>query len=345
MHSSLLVLPYLDHVPKLAEQPVALGAGTAIIGRATVGKGAYFATLAMIRADGHYVTVGDDFWFGARSAVHIAHAVLPTIIGSGVTVGMNSTVHACEVGDHCVVEDNVTILDGSVVGEGCVIASGSVVFPRTQLPSGHWCEGSPAKPLRPITSEQLSAASARVRGLMLATRHQPMQSEGFPPGESNYVAPTASARGRIMLEPDASVWFSCELDAAKHSISAGTGTNIQDNTVILAHAGPVRIGAEVTIGHNVTLQSCDIGNRSLIGMGAVLAPGTVVEDDVLVAAGTVTLPGQRLSSGFMWAGRPARQLGALDDTKRNIIKYGATHYVDYNRDFLRTERLSACPHR
>ncbi len=290
----------------------------------------------MIRADGHYVTVGDDFWFGARSAVHIAHEVLPTIIGSGVTVGMNSTVHACQVGDHCVVEDNVVILDGSVVGEACVIAAGSVVFPRTQLPAGHWCEGSPAKPVRPLTAEQLSAARARVRGLILATRVRPMEAEGFTPGASNFFAPTASSRGRVVLEPDASVWFSCELDAEKHTITAGAGSNIQDNTVIMAHAGPVRIGAGVTIGHNVTLQSCEIGNRSLIGMGAVLAPGTVVEDDILVAAGTVTLPGQRLASGFMWAGRPARQLSALDDAKRNIIKYGATHYVDYNRDFLRT---------
>lgn len=335
MHPSVLVLPYLHHIPKLAEQPVALGAGTAVIGRATLGRGAYFGTLAMIRADGHYVTVGEDFWFGARSAVHIAHEVLPTIIGSGVTVGMNSTVHACQVGDHCVVEDNVVILDGSVVGEGCVIAAGSVVFPRTQLPAGHWCEGSPAKPVRPVTAEQLSAARARVRGLMLATRLQPMQGDGFAAGESNYVAPTASARGQIVLEPDASVWFSCELDGGRHAITVGTGTNIQDNTVVMANAGPVKIGAGVTIGHNVTLQSCEIGNGSLIGMGAVLAPGTVVENDILVAAGTVTLPGQRLTSGFMWAGRPARQLGALDDAKRSIIQYGASHYVDYNRDFLR----------
>ncbi len=336
MHRAVLTLPYLHHVPKLAEPPVALGEGTAIIGRASVGNGAYFGALAMIRADGHYVTVGDDFWFGARSAVHIAHERIPTVIGNGVTVGTNSTVHACTVGDECVVEDNVVILDGSVVGDGCVIAAGSVVFPRTELPAGQWCEGSPAKPVRPVTAQQLAAARARVRGLILATRVQPMEGDGFSGGESNYVAPTAATRGRIVLEPDTSVWFSCELDADKYEISAGSGTNIQDNTVILAHAGPVKIGTEVTIGHNVTLQACQIGNKSLIGMGAVIAPGTVVEDDVLVAAGTVTLPGQRLTSGYMWAGRPARQLGVLDDVKRDIIKYGASHYVDYNRDFLRT---------
>lgn len=336
MNSSTLVLPYLHHTPTLAAPPVALGEGTAIVGRATVGKGAHFGTLAMIRADGHFVTVGDDFWFGPRSAVHIAHAMLPTIIGHNVTVGTNSTVHACTVGDDCVVEDNVVVLDGSVVGEGCVIGAGSVVVPRSELPSGHWCEGVPAKPVRPVTKEQLAAARARVRGLMLASRSLPMQGDGFQASPQNFFAPTASSRGRIHLEADASVWFSCELDASKHDITAGGGSNIQDNTVVLAQEGPVHIGSLVTIGHNVTIQSAHIGNRCLIGMGAVLAPGTIVEDDVLVAAGTVTLPGQRLTSGFMWAGRPARQLGALDEGKRKIIQYSATHYVDYNRDFLRT---------
>ena len=340
MTHPVLILPYLDHLPQIAQPPVAFGESAAIIGRASVGKGAHFGTLAMIRADGHYVTVGEDFWFGPRSAVHIAHEILPTIIGHNVSVGTNSTVHACKVGDGCVIEDNVTVLDGSTVGKGCVIAAGSVVFPRTELPTGHWCEGSPAKPLRPITAEQLAAARARVRGLMLASRLQPMSGDGFMAGPQNFFAPTASSRGRLHLEPDASVWYSCELDAGQHEITAGEGSNIQDNTVILAHDGPVHIGTAVTIGHNVTIQSSRIGNRTLIGMGAVLAPGTVVEDDILVAAGTVTLPGQRLTSGFMWAGRPARQMGALDEGKRRIIQYSATHYVDYNRDFLRTALAS-----
>ncbi|MFO0872355.1 MAG: DapH/DapD/GlmU-related protein [Phycisphaerales bacterium] len=109
---------------------------------------------------------------------------------------------------------------------------------------------------------------------------------------------------------------------------------MQDNTVIRADAGPVKIGTDVTVGHNVTIRSCTIGDRALIGIGSVLAAGTVVEDDVLLAAGSVTLPGQRLTADAMWAGKPARRLGPLDDAKRRIIDFGAAHYCLYNRDFL-----------
>lgn len=333
MTRTALLLPYLHHEPECAEPPVALGGGVAIIGRTRLGRRARFGALATIRADGHDVTVGDDFWMAARATIHIAHAVLPAVVGNDVTVGYNATVHACTVGDHCVIEDNCVILDGAVVGEGCVLAAGSVVFPRATLPAGHYCEGSPAKPVRELTPEQLAAARARTQGLSLAAR---VDTPLHPPahGETNYVAPTAVLEGAIALGRDASVWFGCELRAGSHAISAGAGTNIQDNTVILANHGPVRIGEGVTVGHNVLIQSADIGNQALIGIGSVLAAGTVVEDDVLLAAGAVTLPGQRLTGGALWAGRPARRLGALDDAKRDVIAYGARHYVDYNHDYL-----------
>lgn len=332
---SIITVAYLHHTPTFAEAPVALGPGVAIAGRATIGRGSHFGTLAAIRADGHFVKVGDDYWIGHRSTIHIAHEILPTVVGDNVTVGMNVTVHACTVGDQCVIEDNCYVLDGAVVGEGCLIAAGSTVFPRTELPAGQYCEGSPAKPLRAVTPEQLAAARTRVRGLTLATRVQPRAGTPFVPNGVNYVAPTASLRGQIELGADVSVWFSCELEATRHAITIGQGTNVQDNSVILADAGPVRIGAGITIGHNVTIQSGEIGDRSLVGIGSVLAPGTVVEPDVLVAGGTLTLPGQRLTSGYMWAGRPARRLGELDAVKRQIIQYGGDHYVLYNRDYLR----------
>lgn len=333
MHTALL-LPYLEFQPVIAE-PVLAGAGVAVIGRATLGRGARLGDLAVIRADGHHVRVGDDFHMAGRSTIHIAHGVLPTEVGHGVTVGWNCTVHACTVGDGVVVEDHVTILDGARVGEGCVLAAGSVVFPRAELPAGHWCEGSPAKPVRPLAPGQLEAARIRVRGLSRPGRA--VAPSALPPrqGATNYVAPTALLEGAVRLAEEASVWFSCELRGGTHGIAAGRGTNIQDNTLIYADEGPATLGDGVTVGHNVLIQSATVGHRVLVGMGSVLAPGTVIEDDVLLAAGAVTLPGQRLSAGGLWAGKPARRLGDLDAAKRDIVAYGARHYVDYNHDYLR----------
>lgn len=334
MTYTVLVLPYLEHMPTLADTPIALGEGAAIAGRCTVGKRAYFGALATIRADGHFVTVGDDFWFGARSTIHIAHERLPAVVGNNVTVGMNATVHACEVKDHCVIEDHVVVLDGAIVGEGCWIAPGSVVFGKHEMPAGHYCEGSPAKPVRTITPEQREAARARVRALSRITRIQCLAPKSISVGHTNYVAPTARVRGDVTLAEEVSVWFGCELIAENAPLSVGSGTNIQDNTIVIADKHGVTIGTNVTVGHNVTMHDCAVGNDCLVGIGSVVAPGTVIESGVLLAAGSITLPGQRLSEGSMWAGRPARRLGPLDDAKRNIIHFGAEHYRAYNHDYL-----------
>jgi len=117
------------------------------------------------------------------------------------------------------------------------------------------------------------------------------------------------------------------------SIVVGKNTNIQDNSILLSRDSDVAIGAESTLGHNVTLTDAIVGDRSLIGIGAVLAPGTVVGDDVLVAAGARTSEGQILEAGSFYAGNPAVRRGALDDRKRRIIATTWPTYCDYARDF------------
>ena len=122
-----------------------------------------------------------------------------------------------------------------------------------------------------------------------------------------------------MTGPEVGIWFGCEFDAGGHAITIGESSNIQDNTIIRCEAAPVRIGRESTVGHNVLLTDCLVGDRSLVGMGAVVAPGTVIEDDVLLAAGSRTTEDQRLESGWLYGGVPARQMSPLDDRKRAII--------------------------
>ena len=62
----------------------------------------------------------------------------------------------------------------------------------------------------------------------------------------------------------------------------------------------------------MTLGDCTIGARSLIGIGSVVADGTIVEDDVFLAAGGETTPGQVLEGGLLWGKRPAVKMAPLD---------------------------------
>ena len=87
------------------------------------------------------------------------------------------------------------------------------------------------------------------------------------------------------------------------------------------------VGDDVTIGHHVVLHACTIGNRVLVGMGSIVMDQVVIEDDVLLAAGSLVPPGKRLESGHLYRGSPATKARALSAQEREQLLYSAAHYV------------------
>ena len=99
----------------------------------------------------------------------------------------------------------------------------------------------------------------------------------LPSAGRYFVAPGAHLIGRVELLEDANVWFNCTLRGDNEWISIGARTNIQDNSVLHTDMGfPLIIGADCTIGHNVVLHGCTIGQNSLIGMGATILNGAMI---------------------------------------------------------------------
>jgi carbonic anhydrase/acetyltransferase-like protein (isoleucine patch superfamily) len=337
-----LILPYDGTSPKINGEPRASGDLSCLIGRTEIGARFTMGSRAVIRADGHVVRIGDDFSIGPNSTVHIAHDVLPAIIGHRVAVGENACVHACTVGDDCVIGNGVVVLDGAVVENDVVIEDEAIVFPRAHLQSGYLYGGSPAKPIRKLAEGERASRALQVREKTARAilKRPPASHERQAPSQ-NFVASTATLTGRIEMEAQSSVFFSCVLNAKDSSIHIGARTNIQDNTTIESAGSPVVIGADTTIGHNVFIRGSEIGARALIGIGASLAPGTIVEDDAFVAAGATTTPGQRITGGSVWGGRPARPIAPLDDAKKDMMQTIIGHYCRYAAAFHEIEGRSS----
>jgi carbonic anhydrase/acetyltransferase-like protein (isoleucine patch superfamily) len=332
------VLPYASTFPQVGAPPLHIGGGAAVLGRATLGKNARLGARSVIRADGHFVKVGDDFSLGQQGTVHIAHDLYPAIIGDRVTVGRNAVVHACTLGSDIVVGDDAVILDGSVVPDHVIIEARSIVFPRSTLLGGKLYAGMPAKPVRDLRPGEVEERAAALRE-RVETDLRPTALAAMEIAENIFVAATARLRGRIVAGKNSSIWFGCSLDAGAGDIRIGENTNIQDNTEIdCGPAGNFDIGPDSTIGHNVTLGPCTIGARSLIGIGSLVAPGTVVEDDVFLAAGAETTEGQVLESGWLWGNRPARKIAPLDEAKRTLIRLTVEHYCRYAQAFAEAQR-------
>jgi carbonic anhydrase/acetyltransferase-like protein (isoleucine patch superfamily) len=330
--SDLLVMPYAGTTPTFGSAPRS-SRGAAVLGRASLGKGAVLGEYAVIRADGHYVAIGDNFWLGRHATVHIAHNVYPTHIGDNVTALQNSIIHACDVGSNCFIGRDVVVLDGSKVADDVVLADGSIVFPRSVLESGWLYAGQPAKPVRRLEPGELQAARESGRTAIEDDRAAVAAESSIDSHGDLFLALTARTQGHFSFGAGVGIWFGCDLDAGHYRISVGDGANIQDNTIIRSAERPVTIGRQATIGHNVTMVDCEVADRSLIGMGANVAAGTLVQEDVLLAAGACTTPGQILESGWLYGGRPARQLSKLDENKRRIITSTWPVYMDYARSF------------
>jgi carbonic anhydrase/acetyltransferase-like protein (isoleucine patch superfamily) len=154
-------------------------------------------------------------------------------------------------------------------------------------------------------------------------------------GQRVLIDPSAVVLGDVELGDDVSVWPQVAIRGDMHSIKVGARTSVQDGCVLhITHAGPfnpdgwpLHIGCDVTIGHNATLHGCTVGNRVLVGMGATVMDGAVVEENVVIAAAALITPGKHLRSGYLYAGSPAREVRALSDKEMDYFCYSANNYV------------------
>lgn len=129
-----------------------------------------------------------------------------------------------------------------------------------------------------------------------------------------WVAPDANLIGRVRLAAGTSVWFGATLRGDTEPIEVGEGSNIQDNAVIHTDPGfPVRIGADCTIGHKAMIHGCEIGEATLIGMGATILNGARIGRGCLIGAGALVTEGRAIPDGSLVMGMPGRVVRELDE--------------------------------
>jgi carbonic anhydrase/acetyltransferase-like protein (isoleucine patch superfamily) len=135
---------------------------------------------------------------------------------------------------------------------------------------------------------------------------------------------------------DASIWFANVVWADGASIRVGERTNIQDNSLLEAgpDRGSILIGDDVTVGHNARIGGCVVQDECLIGMGAELGDGVVVERGGYVAAHALVPPGTRVEAGYLWAGWPARKFRRVRPEEMEFFLRGKDVYIGYTRAYL-----------
>tara|TARA_B100001971_G_C18003428_1_gene438533 strand:- start:17 stop:550 length:534 start_codon:yes stop_codon:yes gene_type:complete len=168
--------------------------------------------------------------------------------------------------------------------------------------------------------------------------------KGITPTYDNsvYIDESSVLVGDITLGKDSSVWPLVAARGDVNYIRIGERTNIQDGSVLhLTRASksnpdgyPLIIGDDVTVGHKVMLHGCQLGNRILVGMGAIVMDNAVVEDDVIIGGGSLVPPNKRLESGYLYVGSPVKQARPLTEQERAFLKISADNYVHLKDEYL-----------
>ncbi len=158
-----------------------------------------------------------------------------------------------------------------------------------------------------------------------------------PQLDNALAAATSALVGDVRLGREASVFFGCAVVAGDARIEVGAQSNIQDNSLLVTDRarGDLVIGERVTFGHNVRMGSGVVEDDALVGMGAIVGDRVVVERGGVIAAGAWVEPGTVVRSGWIWAGRPAREFRALKPAERDgfdtIIEVYTRYATDYRR--------------
>ncbi len=148
------IITFDGKTPKLGEK-VFIADGAFVIGDVEIGDESSVWFNAVVRGDVNYIRIGSRTNIQDCAACHCTRRVYPLFIGSEVTVGHSAVLHACKIRDGCLIGMGAVVLDNAEVGEESIIAAGSVVPPGAVIPPRTLAVGSPAKPRRPVTDDEL----------------------------------------------------------------------------------------------------------------------------------------------------------------------------------------------
>ena len=153
-------------------------------------------------------------------------------------------------------------------------------------------------------------------------------------GANAWVAPSAELIGDVRLGDDVGIWFGAVIRGDNTPMIVGDRSNIQEGAMCHSDPGaPLTIGVDCTIGHHAILHGCTIGDRVLIGMGAIVLNRAVIGDGCIVGAGALVTEGKVFPPGSLIVGSPARAVRTLDENADAMLRTSAAHYVANARKF------------
>ena len=153
--------------------------------------------------------------------------------------------------------------------------------------------------------------------------------------KSVFVADSADIMGKVVLKQGASVWFNAVIRGDCDLIEVGERSNIQDGAVLHCDPGqPLIIGNDVTVGHNAMIHCREVGDRTLVGINAVILDGATVGADCIIGANALVTAGAVIPDGSLVVGSPGKVVRENDDQAKQLLLGSAAHYVQKGQKMM-----------
>jgi carbonic anhydrase/acetyltransferase-like protein (isoleucine patch superfamily) len=147
-------------------------------------------------------------------------------------------------------------------------------------------------------------------------------------GPDYFIAESAAVIGSVTLGQNASVWFNCVLRGDTDDLIIGENTNIQDGSVLHTDPGiKLRIGRDVTVGHLCMLHGCEVGDNTLIGIGAVILNNVRIGRNCIIGAKALITEGKQIPDNSLVMGAPGKVVRPVTEQEARFLTMQAAHYV------------------
>jgi carbonic anhydrase/acetyltransferase-like protein (isoleucine patch superfamily) len=151
---------------------------------------------------------------------------------------------------------------------------------------------------------------------------------------SCYIAAEATIIGSVTLGERVTVMSGAVIRGDNEPIVIGDDTNVQENCVLHTDPGePLTIGKGVTVGHQVMLHGCTIGDGTLLGIQAVVLNHSVIGKDCLVGAGAVIIENKSFPDRSVIFGSPAKAVREVTEDNIARMRFSTDSYVERGKQF------------
>ncbi len=150
-----IIRSYKGIEPRIADG-VFLAETAAVIGDVHIGERTSLWYGAVARGDVYHIRIGAECSIQDNTVIHVTSGQHPTLVGDRVTVGHSVVLHGCTVEEHCIIGMGAVVMDRARIGARCIVGAGALVTPGTDIPAGHLVIGSPARPKRKLTDNEMA---------------------------------------------------------------------------------------------------------------------------------------------------------------------------------------------